>query len=500
MTRRTNPIIRGRKGAFLPVILVISTLFMAFMTAMSAMAISNIKIANNHRDKIKALEIAEAGVNYYLWRLSHFNTDYCDGQTCIGNATDGYGPYSHDYTDANGKLVGSYELRIYPPVSTGSTVTIHSTGRVTGRLLTRKIICELGMPSFSRYTLFSQPIAPSDNSLNPEIWLGANEKINGSVFANMAGIFNQGEITKDATSTMSTFNSFAGGDGIDGVSGPGIFGGAKIYPATPVDIEKLNVDITNIRNSAKSGGGFYRDASGANGYEVILHENNFELYRVTQIYGTFELDSTSDANDLSIKQKTQTKKQGNQQVPDSLLGTFNYPESGIMAFEDNIWVSGKVDNQKITILAADPEESRAKYMKNIVIENNVLYTNYNGLDKIGLVTQRYILLPRQAPSTMEIDAAMIAISSSNSAIMIKSYCSPQWGDVSQYCASDHKTKIKIFGSMAHKGGLWWTTDWGSGRWSGYQSTETVMDEANVLNPPPRFPVTGSFQILSWREE
>lgn len=473
-----------RRGAYLPVILMISVLFMALMTAMIAMAMSNLKIANNHRDKVSAMEIAEAGVNYYLWRLSHFNTDYCDGQSCVGNATIGYGPYNHDYTDVGGHKIGTYSLKIFPPSADSSTVRVESIGMVNGRRLQRKIICELGMPSFTKYTLFSQPQAPSGSykDKSPELWVGPNEKITGSAFVNMGGIYNQGEITKDAYSTLETFDSIPGGDGLPGVAGPGVFGGAKIYPTTPVDINKLSVDIDAIRDDAAAGNGFYRNASGSNGYSIVLKADNFDLYRVTQYYGSFDVGSVNNADDLSVKSRT-------------LLGTYDYPASGVMAFEDNVWVSGTINNKKITILAADPEETRKNFLKNIIITDNIKYTNYNGLDKIGLITQQNILVARKAPTNLEIDAAMIAATATDSVIRIKAYCSPN-----TTCLSDHKTKIKVFGSLAHRGGLLWTIDYGGGKWSGYQATETVIDEANVLNPPPKFPLTGSYQILSWREE
>lgn len=472
-----------RKGAYLPIVLMISVLMMALVLAVIGLAMANIKTANNHRDKVLALNIAEGGINYYLWRLSHFNTDYCDGQTCVGSAESGYGPYTHSYMNKAGSVIGSYELKIFPPSINSSTVRIESIGRVNGRTLRRKIICELGMPSFTKYALFSQPQPPtgSNNNKSPEIWIGTGEKITGSVFANMGGIYNEGEITKDSYSTMEEFDSIPGGDNIDGVSGPGVFGGAKIFPTTRVDINKLAVDIDRIRDETVMDGGFYRDSSGSNGYSIELKSDNFDLYRVTQYYGSFDIGSTNNADDLSIRSRT-------------LLGTFEYPASGVMVFEDNVWVSGTIANKKITIMAADPEETRKNFLKNIIITNNVKYTNFNGDDKLGLITQKNILVARKAPVNLEIDAAMIAASATDSVIRIKAYCSP-----STTCASDKKSNIRVFGSMAHRGGLMWTIDYGNGRWSGYQNTETIMDEANVLNPPPKFPLTGSYQILSWRE-
>jgi hypothetical protein len=457
---------KKKKAAFLPIIMMTSVLFMALALAVVSMAMMNIKLANNHRDKVLALEIAEAGINYYLWHLSHDNTDYCDGVSpCVGSAEDGYGPFVHQYTDASGQNIGSFEIKVFPPEDMGSIVRIESIGRVNGRTLSRKLISELGMPSYSKYTLFVQ---------NSELWLGPNEKINGTAFVNLSGIYNQGEITKDAYATVLEYDSVPGGEDIPGVSGDGIFGGSKVFPVPPVDFNKITTDITDVRNEALTDAdSFYRDSSGSNGYHVVLHENNFDLYRVTQYYGSFSIANTNNNNDLSIRNQT-------------FINNYEYPDSGVIFLEDHVWVDGIIDDQKITIFAADPEESRANFIKRIIINDNVKYTNYNGVDKIGLVTQSDILVRRNAPTDLEIDAAMIARSGY---IMIKDY------------SSLIKNSIKVYGSMAHNGGLWWTyvNGWGTVV-SGYRNTETTIDEANVLNPPPKFPVTGSYNILSWREE
>lgn len=460
-------------GAFLPVIVMMSTLFIALVTSVIGMAMSNIKTANNHRDKVLAMEISEAGVNYYLWHLSHNNKDYCDSQTCIGDETSGYGPYTHDYKNISNQIIGTYELKIFPPSSDSTVVRIESTGSVKGRNYKKKIICELGMPSFSKYSLFVQ---------GKELWLGSNEKISGTVFVNGSGICNQGEITKDSYSTELAYDSYACGDDVPGITGSqtAIFGGSINYPVTKIDFKNLQADMTELKNNAINNNGLHFDSSGSNGYHVVLNDDNFDLYRVTQYDGSFTVSNTSNSNDLSIKNQT-------------LIDNYDYPEGGIMYFEDNIWVNGKINNQKITIVAADPETSNENKIKSIVIPDNLLFTNYDGTDKIGLLAQNYIYVPRKAPTNLEIDAAMIAYKNT---IQIKGYCSKTGCPF----PTDRKTKIKVFGSMSHNGGLWWTWDYGSGQWSGYQATETVIDESNVLQPPPHFPLTGSYTILSWHEE
>jgi len=169
----------------------------------------------------------------------------------------------------------------------------------------------------------------------------------------------------------------------------------------------------------------------------------------------------------------------------------------VIFFRDNVWVEGKVEDKKITIIAADPEANQSK-KKKIIIPNSILYTNYDGRDKIGLITQTDITISHNAPTNLEIDAAMIAKSGYIS--ICPEILSPPYNRCPAHPANYRKEKIKVYGSMAHNTGLIFTIDWGGGVLSGYNETETVMDQNNILNPPPKFPLTGTYAVLSWREE
>jgi hypothetical protein len=440
-----------KPGSYLPVVLMASVIFMAFSMAIITLSMSNVKIANLHNKKITSMSIAEAGINYYLWHLAHNNEDYCDGQACVGSSP--YGPYTHNYTDATGNVLGTYELFITPPSPGQSSVTVKSVGKVNGESPIRTVITTIGMPSFTKYTLLVN---------GEQLWVGSGEKITGTVHVNDSGMYNEGEVTGDASSTELEYNSWNWGSQ-PGIAGPGVYGGSKLYPVPRIDFNQVDVDVKTIRDDAKDNGkGDYYDnaPSGSSGYHVVLKTNSYDLYKVTNFNNT----------GLNITAET-------------LLGNHNYPEEGIIFLEDNIWINGIIDNQKITVIAADPEKN-GNQRKRIVIPDLIRYTNLDGSDKIGLITQTDILVARTAPDNMEIDAAMIA---KDGEIKIKDY------------TGLHKGHMKVYGSMAHNTGLVWTYDQG-GDWTGYRTTETIIDQSNILNPPPMFPLTGTYVILSWREE
>ena len=175
------------------------------------------------------------------------------------------------------------------------------------------------------------------------------EKITGTVHVNDSGMYNEGEVTGDASSTESTYSSWNWGTQ-PGVSGPNPltdhYKGAMSYPVPRIDFDQVEVDIKAIRDDAKNNGeGDYYDTSpsGSKGYHVVLKTDSYDLYKVTKY----------SSSDLNITQE-------------SLLGNHLYPEDGIIILEDNTWINGTINGQKITIIAADPEQS-GNNQKRIVI-------------------------------------------------------------------------------------------------------------------------------------
>jgi len=448
-----KPKIRRPRGSYLPVILIASTLFFALAVAIVSLALSQVKIAKNHEQQVSAMEVAEAGINYYLWHLAHDNEDYCDGEECIEEGP--YGPYTHDYTNQNGDVLGTYEITITPPEIAGNSVTVRSVGKVSGRNLDRVIIATLGIPSFTKYSLFVQ---------DDQLWVGENEKVHGTVHVNNNGMYNEGEITGDASSTETTYNGWFGLQ--PGVAGPGVFGGAKLFPVPAADFNQVDINISETRIRVRDfGEGQYIGTSSRNrGYHAVLKANEFDLYEVT----SYEGRNPTRWDILS----------------ETFIQTYSYPDSGVIFVEDNLWIEGNISNQKLTFFAADPDESNINKQKGIFIPNNLTYTNYDGTDKIGLVTQTNILVTQDAPTNLEINAAMIA----------------RYGEIKIEQYNQIKEHIKVYGSMAHNTGVVWTYASGSIIISGYRGTELIIDESNVLNPPPMFPTTGSYSVLSWREE
>src|SRR4030067_1233531 len=109
------------RGSITPALLIITSAFVVVIYGM--LSVLSLQLDSSHRQTAQeeALNIAEAGINYYRWHLAHDPNDFQDG-------TGQERQYIHDYTDPQGSVVGQYSLEIIPPSDGSSIVTIRSTG------------------------------------------------------------------------------------------------------------------------------------------------------------------------------------------------------------------------------------------------------------------------------------------------------------------------------------------------------------------------------------
>src|SRR3990170_1044511 len=109
------------RGSITPALLIITSAFVVIIYGM--LSVLSLQLDSSHRQTAseEALNIAEAGINYYKWHLAHDPNDFTDG---TGQA----GPYIHDYLDPQGASVGKYSIEVTQPLAGSSIVEIKSTG------------------------------------------------------------------------------------------------------------------------------------------------------------------------------------------------------------------------------------------------------------------------------------------------------------------------------------------------------------------------------------
>ena len=92
----------------------------------------------------------------------------------------------------------------------------------------------------------------------------------------------------------------------------------------------------------------------------------------------------------------------------TLQGNYAFPGNGIIFIEDHVVINGQINGARLTITAADlPVPAPAGY-KNIIINNDLLYTLYNGTDSLGLIGQAGVMVGLFSEDDLKIDGALIA--------------------------------------------------------------------------------------------
>jgi hypothetical protein len=482
--------IKKEKGLIIINSLVFGTIAIMLISALSLWFGTVLKLSRNAFDNERAFQVAEAGIDYYRWHLAKDPDDFTNGQNVPG-------PYVNDFFDISGNKIGEYSLSIIPPNNNG-VVTIESTGTVINNpKVSRTIRVKMAKTSFAKFAF----VTDSEVRFNSGIEIFGPIHANGGIrFDGIAnGIISSAKEFYDDPShagnyefgvhTHVTNGEYPNGDPVWPNDVPvrnDVFKAGRKFPVPAIDFDSITANLNQLKILSQTQEGFYRGPSSNKGYgyEVELKPNGiFELREVTNL--------------MKPHASCIAKNQGEQQWGTwSISNTGNttihsYPENGIMFFEDNVWIKGQIDNEKITIIASGTKDNNGQG-KNIIVNEDVLYTNYDGSDAIGLIAQNNFNIGMISENDLQIDAAIVAKTNR----VGRHYYSGEWNN-HVGCSPDHvKNSIKINGMIASKEpyGLAFNDN------TGYQSRTIVYDSNLMFNPPPGFPLVGSYyETISFQE-
>lgn len=518
--------IKNQEGVILPGVLGAILAFIILSGSVLMIIQTNLSSANRNAKLQEAFNIAEAGANYYLWHLSHSSTDYKDGTNAPATPDPelGYGPYAHDYYGDDGRKKGTYTLWIKPDSEGSTVVTVRSTGQVTGSNLSRTIEARIGAISFANYALAS----------DQAIWFGDTETADGPIHSNQ-GVLMDGPNTGPVTSTNSTYVVPSGlaPSGHVGQTRPGVWclpttttpmncatrsKADWTYPAPNVDFNQVTSSLCNIKKIAFAANAATASlATQSNACTrvpttrtstYLPQRSTSGNYNLTQGYlielnpnGTYNLYNVNGENDQAATYSAAltTTLIANNIAPDS---------SGVIFAEDNIWIRTNPQfSGRITIASGRLATSSST---NIVIADDVVYSNKSGTDAIGLIAEDSVIVaPYAIPQTgnfnFQIHAAIIAqtgrVGYPYTYRTSSSKCTRGWSGANQ--------KLEFYGSIATRQGWTWLWLVGNGcgnsvsspsGWiSGPLNNVTQYDEKLQFAPPPNYPLTSGHNILSWRE-
>ncbi|HSR89371.1 MAG TPA: hypothetical protein VLK22_03185 [Candidatus Udaeobacter sp.] len=460
--------LKNKRGNILLFVMVFGTISLSIIVlGLSGYAVAENTASNRKHNREMALQIADAGINYYRWHLAHSKTDYYDGH---GTSTPG--PYVHDYKDKDGKVIGQFSLVITKP-STGSTVvTVQSTGVLNSQTNSQRIIkARLGFPSLADFAVLQ----------NANLFLTGPSfgKIQANGGIRFDGVANAPVMSAMATYTCPTIH--CSGNTSSRSNKPGVWGagGPTTYWQFPVpakDFSAVTAKLAEIKAAtmAEGGGNWpYLSSSGQLGWRIRFINNGTvsvsKVLTCTAHAGKDRDPDTGTTFDVNPTPCIDAKTFGSATV-------HTIPTSSYIYVDDNVWVDGVLKG-RVTVGGGV-----GKFM---VINGNLTYLAADGTNNLGLIADQNILLPYSSPDTLNIDGALL---SQNGTFKRYNYSGS---------GSPVKTALNVFGSriLYKVGGVSWLS--GNNVVSGYQ-TQTYNYDANLTyGPPPGFPVGSEYNLISW---
>ena len=473
-------------GSVTLLVLVFGAIFFMVLVALSSFVLVQNRSQDVTRARAESIGVAEAGLEYYRWFLSHF-----PGNT--QNGTGHGGPYVITYYDPENGTAGTYSLSIAGNVACGviqsidvtSVGTASDTPNVSSTLWAR-----YAQPSVAQYSMI----------LNASTWFG------GTVFR--GPLHSNGGLRMDGTSNNAAVTSSLSSWSCDASFGcsptqnePGVFGNGNNqnlwnFPTPQADFAAISANFSNLKTIAKTSGLYFARTSTTShphyGYHLIFNGNGtVTVKKVTGVNTSLtsvpvdgSTNYTSDANDYSLISSETT------------VGTYTVPSTcGLIFVEDNAWIEGSI-SQKVTVVAADVAD--VGVYPNIVLPNNITYTVYDGSTGLTAIASHNILIGPNTPQNLTLDGIFVA----QSGAFGRNLYDCDWP------AYQYRGSLTMLGSIVSflRQNNYWTgqiCSSGQGAWSGYPDSQWnfVFDRQNATNPPPFTPYTSvQWEFVDWQQK
>ncbi len=452
-------------------VLVFGAVFITLMGGLSGFVLMQKNVTEKKEYAEQALQIAEAGLEYYRWFLSHNPGDTTDG-------TGEPGPYEHIYADPEGGDIGTFSLNIAGTVSCSeiTSIDIYSTGWVDADPdVTRTVYGKYTRPSVAEYAYV----------LNDNVWAGSDRQIYGPYHSNL-GIRMDGTNHSIVTSGVEEWrctSSFGCSPSRDesGVFGDGPNTELWDFPAETVDFVGISVDLVHMKDRAQNGGGLYfpkvSNWRNREGYRVIFRESGtIDVYEVTSTRRVWS-EPVGRATEDNYERIHSQHYVGNYDIPE---------ECSLLFFEDNLWVEGEVEG-RVTLVSANVTDPGTD--TNVYLIDDITYADtQSGLTLLG---EHSVLIAYDVPYNLELRGIFIAQMGSFG----RNYYNPWWLSLSK------RGVLEMTGSIVSNGrvGTKWTS-WGS-HVSGFAQRYNSYDRQLAGDPPPFTPyMDDEYRFVEWRQE
>ncbi len=502
---------RAVPGSVLAYGLVIMTVVSILLVSILSFIASQIRNGTYSVAREQAFQVAEQGIQFYKWYLAHET----DGRTAqqieaFWSSGDAYGvgsDYVSEVADPSGEVSGSFRIAVIPPDPGSTIVTVESTGemdRYPGHV--RTIRARFRRPSWSESAALS----------NSFVRFGSGTETYGRIHSNL-GIRFDGYAHNVVSSSVASYDDpdhiggeefgvhthmyppplIGGSESFRPLEAPpnpvqtrtDVFSAGREFPVSSVDFNGIAGDLSYMKSEALSGGGVYFAPRGVGRRIILRTDGTFDTCAVYSfdeyIYGVRY--GTNDITRYLYDSGTGTCTS----CSGSCLRNYPIPQNGIIFVESHVWLSGQVNDRKVTVVGADLSSSGNT--KSVFIPNDLRYTAYDGSDVIGVIAQQDVEVPLNSENDLRIDGALIA----QKGRVGREYYSRlyYWYGWPYYNPFDTKYRIVLYGAMAtnERYGFAYTDG------TGYQNRDLYYDNNLLYSPPPYFPTGTQYLIDLWEE-
>ncbi len=466
-------------------VIIIITLVMGGVFVMLGLSISSLVLIQKKSQYAKeareqALQAAEAGLNYYKWRLAHFPDDLTDG-------TGEEGPYEHTFDDPEGGTIGGFSLTIGGESQCGQITNIDITSKgysLKNPEYTRTVYGKYARPSVAEYSFI----------LNSSVWAGNDRIIFGPYHSN-AGVRMDGDNRSTVTSALQTWQCTSTFGCSPTATKNGVFGSGTNpslweFPVPSVDFAGITVDLASMKTLVQTEGGLYYPPS-SRGYHIRFNsDGTMTVWRVTNTSSVWSYNQENASSDGWVQDPQIIASQ-------TLLGTVAIPSDCSVVFvEDNLWIEGVV-NGRVTVAAANVTSSNIT--PRVILNNNITYASTDGSDGLTVIAEGSVIVPLISPNIMEVRGVYIAQTGRFSR---DHYVTTGSRDVPEaYNSYVIRDTMIMHGTIVSNGrvGTRWVC--GGNTCSGYSNRENYYDRKLASNPPPLTPATSDdYRFIEWREQ
>lgn len=467
-----------QSGYLLVLVLVFSGIFLTILTAFIGFVYSQNRVVIQRVNFEQAGNVAEAGLNYYRWFLSHYPDD-------VTNGTGAPGPYVHEYHDPEGDAIGEFSLDIASANYCGdvSSITVTSTGYTYANPdVKRTISASYRRPTVADYSFI----------LNADVWVGPSRTITGPYHSN-GGIRMDGRNNSTVSSSRETWNcltsfgcnpqrnNVAGVYTLNGYSNSSLFR----YPATSIDFNSITVDLASIKGYAQNRGGTFIPMTPSGWNDEGLHLR-FDGDRVIvgRVFDTYRYRGESTEHGLAYENniiKTYKSHQTHTINPDCPI---------IYTEADKVWIEGNISG-KVTLAV---HNSRTDINPSIIIQGNITYDDPLTSGFLA-IAEEDILLGVNVPNNLYLNGIFIAQNGRYGRNHYTSGYLPS--GFSTYVSRDSEN---FNGTIVSRGRV--GTEWVSGtsHSSGFRNRYNTFDRNLAENPPALTPrVSDVYELFDWNE-